>query len=274
MVLSYNYLQLNYNSDDTQVSYTLVSLNKRTNNFITNISVSINQDNSHISESIDGNITLTFNSSQSNVGLVDYQINYGIPSNMNNFSLQNISINGERQYNQSFSFDSPGKITEEDFNIQIIHNYLNNSYPVYSYTYPKLLKWKNYMQYSSSSNINNYNGDYTIVNEFNLTDSATPLTGEIGNAFSNIINIENFNIYYSYDEDIELNFQNSTPLYDYIYLIEDVDVEFYFNGIRSNNWHGGKIEKSIDGTNQTFYIYQSPQKYIGEHTWVIKINKQ
>lgn len=274
MPVSYNYLRLSQTESSTEVTYILSSNKRTSHNYITDIDVSITNDYYHISNAANGNITLTFKNT-SQVGLQDYEVQYGqVGGTMTSIDLENISINGSKQYVKQFSFNPPGEIIEKDFSIQLIHNYMTNSYPVYSYIYPSLLKWKNYILYSSANSNNTHTSDYTAVNNFNLTDSSNYLSGTIAESFSNIINLNEFNIYYSYGEEIKLEFQNRTLLYDYIYLVEDADVEFYFNGIKSNNWHGGKIQKSVNGSQKTFWIYQSPQKYIGSHTWIIKINKK
>ena len=63
-------------------------------------------------------------------------------------------------------------------------------------------------------------------------------------------------------------------MYDFLVFTTNYqEVEFYFNGIRSKNWKC-KERTVLDENNNvtgTYYIWQSPQRYVGEHSWTIRV---
>lgn len=55
--------------------------------------------------------------------------------------------------------------------------------------------------------------------------------------------------------------------YDYFIIESGIyDFDFYFNDIKNNNWN----YITFVYNDKTYRLYQSPQKYIGKHTWKIK----
>jgi hypothetical protein len=288
MPYSYNYFELTYSDNEENVSYTLNTGKKVNHNFIKNIDLQLTDNKIYdISENISLNLNIEFNNREL-IGLEDYKLScvYGDSDNDKyEINLSDLSIPANLLKTEEITIDAANEVKKQDVAIKIFNKYndnnINDYYQIYNYVYKDFLSWKNKILYS-----NNYDDDnsrYDFVNEVNLNNSESNIdqNDRLYTTFQNIIlNIlndeEQSNIYYGYDEEVKLNFNNVKALYDYIFIDEDVNIDFYFNEIKSNQWIRKSVSLSIDenAPDKTYYIYQSPQKYIGEHTWVIKINKQ
>ena len=150
-----------------------------------------------------------------------------------------------------------------------------NNKIVYSYFIPKFAKWEGKFiavpDASKGLDVSKY--DNTIYlnfrdTGFTWTPPATDTTtlNQISNLDELFSKYTEYR-YFEFGEEFEVTFNSgTTPLYDYL-IFDKIyqNIEFYFNGIKSNNWYmeirNGK------------YIWQSPQPYLGQHTWKIKINR-
>ena len=173
----------------------------------------------------------------------------------------------------SYEFNKPINSFDDDLILELRKSSAepNEENVVYSYIIHNFLKWQDkFTMYPISGdnileNINNYNFRDTNTDlNSTSTDINTTFKTLVNNIFQNsrLINVDTSN-------EIELEFSSNTPVYDYlIFRNQYTNIEFYFNGLQSHNW----VCESIDINSKTYYIRQSPQKYVGNHTWKIKIN--
>lgn len=167
----------------------------------------------------------------------------------------------------SCEFNKPSN----NFNDDLVFEIRKSSQEIiYSYIIPNFLKWQDkFIIYPISSstiiqNLNNYNFRDTNTN---LNDKSIDIFNVYKSLVDDNFNDDNF-INVDTNNEIELEFSSNTPIYDYIIFRNQYDVEFYFNGLKSNNW----VCETITINSKTYYIWQSPQKYVGNHIWKIKIN--
>ena len=292
MPYSYNYLDLTYNYESDLVSYSLDMKVQNNHNYIKSIQLTLDEDKDYyIDEDIKGTLDITFNNT-SQEGLGNYKISYTCNGNTIETELQELQIqNGQNGSHSQIDIfiEAPNLIDKKSITVDLLHKYNNSgtnndNYIIYSYIYKDILSWKDKLIYSSSTN---YHSKYSVSNRYNLNDTntseLTDTSSNVYRVFSDIINdyIDNTNntfefSYYGYNEDIKLEFENSEALYDYIFTKEELnpDIEFYFNTIKTKPWSQTKITlTTVNNSGQIYYIYQSPQKYVGKHNWIIKINK-
>ena len=293
MPFSYSCLNLTYNDGEDRVSYIIEKTKKTNHNYIKGIEVSIDDETNdyYITDNIIANIKLSFNNSSSE-GLEDYVLQCAYCGNTLDKELSSLSINNATNTVQ-IKADPVEESKKEDLTINILHKYNNsdngsdNNYVVYSYVYKDIFNWKDKLIYSHNftgnlltyySNVSKYNlNDYNIkIHEDDKTSPDERKSNELYNNFMKIINYSEKYDFYEFDKEIKLEYNNGQLLYDYIIADKQLNINFYFNGIKPNNWVNKEINFSTDGENSqnlTYYIYQSPQRYIGEHTWTIKITK-
>lgn len=164
---------------------------------------------------------------------------------------------------------------------------------IYSYTFTNAIKWRyKILPFNTNTNnalkqlqlttilaLDNYNFNNTGFDSsiddgnFILED----ISSFIQNSLDNMIylddntEIEFSGIGYQYDITNDENKQtiNYFP-YDYILVqYNTIKNDFYFNGIKNNSWNYIEFDYGQLGT---YRLYQSPQRYIGKHTWTIKYN--
>lgn len=275
---SYKYLKLDGALSDNNIDYTYtLSINTQTDiNYIDNIQITANNIDSKDYVEID-NIEATnirkykvkFEIHQNSTdNIVEYNDNIKlyIKSLSNQYGPVVLTNSENNTINYEFSkpankYDDTLEIwTEINSNI-LWHDKIEN-----------LLKWRDKLLSYPQSNsveiadINNYNFRNT---GFNLKQSENP---DAYNVFSSLTQylINGYNCTgFEYNNMFDIVFEGNQHNYDFIVFRNNYqDIEFWFNGIRSNNWVSEKITiNSID-----YYIWQSPQKYVGRHTWTIKIN--
>ena len=148
------------------------------------------------------------------------------------------------------------------------------------------IKWRYKIIPFNTSNVNVLLSNLDLIKlldtcKFSDTDFDITkiLTDSNKSKFSSIIN--NYNDYAVYiDNDTEIEFTGEGYIvdnlhcfsYDYFIIKSDiVKFDFLFNGIKNNNW--SFIEFSING-NDKYRLYQSPQKYIGTHTWTFNYRNE
>ena len=135
---------------------------------------------------------------------------------------------------------------------------------------PNMLKWEDKFVIFPT---NDENID-EMYNIYNFRDTNTDLSDPTCyNIYLTLISdnfIEEKYISLNNSDIIDLEFSSNTPSYDYIIFRNNYNnIEFYFNGLESKNWEVKRLQR---GDEHYFYIWQSPQKYVGHHTWKIKIN--
>jgi len=198
--------------------------------------------------------------------------------------INNNLINYDRNSNESlkgiYQYNASNIIQSKDLDIQ---TYRNNAL-LYHQVYKNAIKWR-YKVMPFNGSINNH--VYNVFNQltlqefdsfnsifFNNSDALTLLDSvNASDSFNKII--QNYSNDFVYLDD-QLNIEFLGDCYtinnelkychDYIIVKGIVDLVFYSNGFENNNW--GKYIMTYSGDQYT--IYQSPQKYIGSHTWTIK----
>ena len=293
MPFSYSCLNLTYNDTEDRVSYIIEKTKKTNHNYIKGIEVSLDDETKdyYITDDIIANIKMAFNNSSAE-GLEDYMLQCSYCGSTLNKELSRLTINNAGSTVQ-IKVGAPEESKKEDLTINILHKYnnsdtgSNNNYVVYSYVYEDIFNWKDKLIYSHNlddnmltyySSTSKYNlNDYNIkIHEGPRASVIEKISDELYQNFKKIINYSDNYDFYEFNKEIKLEYNNRQLLYDYIILDKQLNINFYFNGIKPNNWISKEINFSTDGENSqnlTYYIYQSPQRYIGEHTWTIKIIK-
>lgn len=156
------------------------------------------------------------------------------------------------QYEGTCQFNKPTNKFEDNLELFIVNG---NDEIVYSKIFSNILKWKDKFTYCTNNSVNSYN--FRDSADFN---GIPEITSFINNQFTNAVLEE-----IEYNQEISLDFENDTneSSYDYVIFRNNYDVEFYFNGIKSNNWVVQQIGE--------YFVWQSPQQYIGLHTWKLII---
>lgn len=258
-VTSYQYFSLTYTGN----SY-LFSLNNQPNvTHISNISISKVNDIPDYEEN--DAVVLSYSLTHYSAGVsLDYnnrcKINIGGENIDKTLQLGQIKI--QRQQG----------VSEKDIELVIKDN-SNNI--LYSYIYPSLAKWYgnvipipqdtsvDYSSYSLSNYVNfrDTSFSWTADND-TQRDQLTSLKSLLGGQYQ-----EHEPIKFEYNKKFNITFNSGeTPLYDYILLNKQYNAQFWFNGLKADNWMRKQSE------DRQYYIYQSPQQYIGEHTWTIQID--
>ena len=270
-----NIMSPEYNTYGFICGYKFFKLSYTNNSYILNLS---NQVNINYLNRIEINpITTTdldFEDNSSN-GRFEYQVNL----NYNNGSVDINYNNGIKIYTnnelvtesgQTFYITRPSGKYLADINIDIKNS---RGDLIYTYNMPNIAKWVGKLSYNpnkilnNSTNYNIYEGSNYINfrdTSFDWNTSNTLVSGQLQTLLDLIDNCKSKKYYFEFEKEIEILFSaGDNPLYDYIVINKPYKIEFSFNGIKSYNWNMKKHGED--------YIYQSPQKYIGKHTWVLKI---
>lgn len=258
-ICSYKFFKVSY----TNNSYTLNLSNQVNINYLNRIEVSPKT-----------NTDLDFEDNSSN-GRFEYQVNltYTNGSIKTNYN-DNIKIytNNElvTESGQIFYISRPANKYSADINIDIKNS---RGELIYTYNMPNIAKWVGKLSYNPnkiSNNSTNYNiwesSNYVNFRDtnFDWNNSDSLVAAQISTLLNLIDNSKSKKYTFEFEKEIEIPFSaGDNPLYDYIITTKPYKIEFFFNGIQSYNWN---MKKHGDD-----YIYQSPQKYIGKHTWVLKI---
>lgn len=286
MILSYNYFELSYNKSNNVVSYTLQNTKKTNHNYIKDIKVKLSRENTEYykTDNIPIDVTIIFNNSTKE-GLENYQIKYSYCGTNIINNLDEYTISNNEYSNSLLGINNDETIRKEDLTISLLHKYKdsitdNNYYTIYSYIYKDIFNWKNKLSYSYNADKVNVSAYYLAVNNYDLNDYNISIENNaennnlLYNNFKGIIDNSDFDTFYEYDKEIYLSFDNKQLLYDYIIIDSNVKIDFYFNGINPNPWIMKKVTITKENEpEKNYYIYQSPQRYIGKHTWTIKITK-
>ncbi len=162
----------------------------------------------------------------------------------------------------SFGFNSTENRIMEDLAFQFV----KNNKVIYSYTYKNLLKWPT-VCYTFPEVSSSMIGCLNTLNTFNFrnTNISDDIKSTIATNTEQIIQtLSSQNIE---ENELTVTFINNSPSYDYIVIFKEFilnnNIEFFFNGIRSNNWRCINVDDNM-------YVWQSPQKYIGSHDWTIR----
>ena len=215
----------------------------------------------------EGNITLEYTNSDNNISYFYIGRNYGP-----NQSAPNTY--GSRYDNKDISI-----ICKRHDDI------------VYSYTFIKALKWRHKILPFNTELISLFDYSDTITGNSNISliyalDNSIFTNSLVINAnqldwYSNLSIFNSFiknNINDAMFLDDETNIEYSGLGYKYnniIYYAHDYFIiesgidhlDFYFNGIKTNNWN---YIEFTDNDGKSYRLYQSAQRYVGKHTWTIK----
>lgn len=173
--------------------------------------------------------------------------------------IQEINIDDQVEVvSGDISFDKPENNFNDDLEVYIVNV---NGEIVYSEKFKELLQWKDKYSFGTNTELNNYN----FRNNNNL-NNVQEIKDFITISFDATVSITINTV--DYNKETFVEFTSNEPSYDYIIFRNSYDVEFYFNGIKSINWK----EQTIEINNKNYYIWQSPQQYIGSHTWKIIVN--
>ena len=264
-------------------SYTVLKVNhtasSRESNDFTN-SYSINQETKackHLS-----NVSFEYDTTNSGETSCAVKLSYNIVSGdeeeiNNNIELRLLPAPTELSDNTIYpTMNFEGNSGNIALNFEISENkiiddltlqFVKNNNVIYSYTYKNLLKWptSSYTFPEIATDTANYFNNLNTFNFRNSNLSDTEIQSIIIDVDHIISNLTSTPIE---EKELVITFTNSSPSYDYIVLFKDytlnTNIEFFFNGIRSNNW------RCISDVENNRYIWQSPQKYIGTHDWTIK----
>ena len=287
-ITSYYYFKVTEENvlNSLDYKYTL-SINKQDNiRYIKNILIESNNDEEDIIE-IDN---INTNVDKYKVKLtISQKVSDNILQYNDNVNLYLYSKISEEYKNSKIEYLTPSTERTETIVLDYEFNKPNNSFDddlvlelraagehegeenvIYSYIIPHFLRWQDkLLQYPIEGY--NVNDNYNIYNfrnsEVDLTNTSSDYYTKYSQLLSNVqtngipMNIDTNN-------EIELSFESNKPSYDYIILRNNYTIAFYFNGLKSNNWQ----QKSIRIGSKDYYIWQSPQQYIGRHIWKIKLN--
>ena len=258
----YNKLGIEYNKYNMMTSYIYLKQSqaisgkyeltpmKKSLNYVTNISIEAHNDSVPMSEEFAFTIHLTLKDFSDNIE--EYSVH--IYTNKRNSIYDDYIINNSSTIKEiSVGYSTYDK---ED----LIFEIKKDDESIYSEIKKDFFKWKEHIYYSIANN---------AVNDVNFRDSGfniesyrTQFTSFISNTLNSIKTFDK-------NEYFDIEFSNSSDRYDYIISNEDYNIEFYYNGLKSNNW---KQESLVINT-KTYYIWQSPQKYYNSHIWTLKITE-
>lgn len=304
-ITSYKYLSI-YNSENNDNTY-IISLNEKETRYIDNIDFKIIEneedenniifnDNNYVEigktttlcylftrYNNNGNID-ELEKSSSDIYINDYKINLSedFYDNENNLCL----YNNDLIYKSSLRFD---KYHNENINLVC----KRDSEIVYSYVFENFLKWRytalpfntkklsilinNSFNENSNQLKDIYIFDRYNFNDINFDENSTEMNYAINTVFNFVDNnYDNMSIFL--DDETDIEFLGDGYVYDddIVYMHDYIVVrletnnypyfDFYLNNILNNGWN----DLLINYNNVQYKIFQSPQKYIGKHTWTIR----
>lgn len=183
-----------------------------------------------------------------------------------------ITLTNTENISKDIEFNRPASGFIDDLVIEIRKPGANvgEENVIYSYIIHDFLRWQDkFIIYPTPGT-----DALTQYNKYNFRDTDTDINdSNCYSIYQQLIQdnfIEDNYINADTNNEIELNFSSNIPCYDYIIFRNQYDLEFYFNGLQSHNW----VYETITVGSQQYYIWQSPQRYIGNHTWKIKIKMQ
>ena len=270
-----NIMSPEYNAYGFICSYKFFKLSYTNNSYILNLSNQVNINYLNKIEIIPlTNTELDYEDNSTN-GRFEYKVklnynNGSINTNYNNgikiYSNNELITNSE----QTLYITKPSGKYLADINIDIKNS---KGESIYTYNIDNIAKWVGKLSYNPnkiSNNSTNYNiwesSNYVNFRDsnFDWNNSDSLVAAQINTLLDLIDNSKSKKYTFEFEKEIEIPFSaGDNPLYDYIVTTKPYKIEFFFNGIQSYNWN---MKKHGDD-----YIYQSPQKYIGKHTWVLKI---
>lgn len=154
-------------------------------------------------------------------------------------------------------------VYEKDLVVEYIFDRNNLNTLLSSYTIPNLLQWGeivvNYPTDNLIDTIGVFGEDYEEGEDAVYSNIGMKLTNDI-----NLGGYKTQNNYIIPGKLYTLTFSSGENfIYDYVITTSTLDIEFYYNGIKSNNWNRFNHDDCT--------IWRSPQKYLGSHEWQIKI---
>lgn len=273
---SYKYLKLSYDSEYNSYNISAEMINDL--GFIKNINVSKNSANPEFAE-YTRDVQDNFN--------VDVSLNI-YKQEIYNWDSASIKLNDtympRAATTHTFSFIKPNGKYDDDLKVEC---YVDDTLK-FSYVYSDYLKWRDKFGYfpvtsdtTSADNNKFKNSSYLNFRDTTLNFENDQNSQDIKNGITALDAIvrristrgESFFEPYPTDNVITFNY-GSDPMYDFLVFTTNYqNVEFYYNGIRSNNWKC-KERTVLDDNNNvigTVYIWQSPQRYVGEHSWTVRV---
>lgn len=159
-----------------------------------------------------------------------------------------------------------------------------NNEVVYDYVFKDAIRWRYKILPFNTNNVKLVNSidDITcldILNNYKFSDNNFRGLGDAINYINSFITANIDKLIYLDNNDIEFSGEGyifndlQCSSFDY-FIIEGADhkLDFYLNGIKNNNWSHYTFtpeNSNESNSNESYTIYQSPQKYIGKHTWKI-----
>ena len=159
---------------------------------------------------------------------------------------------------------------------------------IYQYTFKNLLKWRYRIIPFNTELVNIFNSlssnfvyalDYYLYSDTSFSiDNVNLIQGGSLDAFLTFVE-SNLNNAIFLDDEMTIEFlglgytHNNAIYYMHDYFIVESGIsnfDFYFNGIKNNHW--SYFEFELNNGTKRYRLYQSPQRYIGKHTWTIKYN--
>jgi len=284
-ITSYKYLKLTGENveDSMDYRYTLSMNLQEDIRYIDDISISNNNQDEADSIEINANNSVNIDKFNIRLDILQNTSNNIIKYNSDiklylyskigeNYKQQEIELTNTQNTTKYIEFEKPENSFTDDLILELRKPGENpgDENIIYSYSIPNLLKWEDKFVIFPT---NDENID-EMYNVYNFRDTNTDLSDpECYNIYLTLISnnfVEEKYISLNNNDIIELEFSSNTPSYDYIIFRNNYsNIEFYFNGLQSKNWEVKRIQRADE---HYFYIWQSPQKYVGHHTWKIKIN--
>lgn len=248
---SYNILNVKYTEDSH--SY-LIQTTTQTVPYIQNINIERDTE------------TSTFTSCNINISYTPNIAEFDYTASKLHLFLNNTEVDFDNNPDTiEFSGNNDNNIKfSEDLNIQIKD--INTGEVYYNEILKDYIQWKDTIYYFTGFN-------YDTDESYNFRNSSFS-SDNIHNRFKTSFFDSNSSfepqLINNYEFDITFNSNNINGNYDYFITTHQKykKIEFYFNGIKINNWKDSTFTEVND---TTYYVWQSPQKYIGPRTWHIKI---
>ena len=241
-----------------------------------------NDSNAYVYKPIQNNINVA------PVSLILYKSNQNNESIISNapdiiFNNEKINLNDNTQIEDAGSYFKITRDieyhTNDPLNTDLKLICKRNNEVVYDYVFRDVIRWRYKILPFNTDNlklVNNINDIICldILNNYKFSDNDfTGLSDANINYINSFIAANADKLIYLDNNDIEFSGEgyifNDLQRSSFDYFIiegENHKLDFYYNGIKNNNWSHYTVKP--DDIN-VYTIYQSPQKYIGKHTWKI-----
>lgn len=302
------YKQINVEKSKTDNNTYIISLDTVSTSYISDIYLEIiggknlNMENSSNTRDLSFNYFPVGVNAQVNINFVK-DSNYGGDLILFHETAPEIHLNVTGEDDEQINLNAGGNaITNDSNKLYISRNYKMNEFGnkdlsfvfkrhddiIYNYTFKDLLKWRYKILPFNTNTINILQSlgvdfvylldNYPFTNTSLDINELNELKAGSSDAFFRFVDA-NLNNAIFLDDEMPIEFlglgynSGNTIYYMHDYLIVEsgiVNFDFYFNNIKNNHWN--YLEFNLNNSSKTYRIYQSPNRYIGKHTWVIKYN--